>query len=1578
MKPFWPLYSNLTSKAQVTLALPGIPSVIAKSIGMTASALLLVPNVDFLIAFMEGDIGIADSIVKKAMVKNLNSPIAANNEMVVRQFSKVNNLGIEDKISKFKDASGKIKIPKSEIGGSTDDSLGLKAMEKTILKSIFETQKPYIEIAKLVIGVIVDIEDIIARIMPLLSLSPLTFKSDKPVGNAGSGKRPAAIGYQKGAAIKKAIAELDKISKKGGEMTVNKDGTVSNIEDNVKEPVEGVDFSKGLVGKSWKVISVKYSTGLYDPKVDYLYEYIDLPADPEKQPDVPEDDKDPYDKYKPKRIIFGIFDSKGVPLDPNSTLKTVGFSGAVETNFKKAEWVLKSPKWVFPKSSNPKAVVWPSFGAPIYTWERYLGLDKENSKTKPDSSSPAPDYELKKYKKDDKNLLSGLDAIEGDPVIFGFDSSDINVYTKYFTEYTNINMNLSKDLTDEEKKNSVKTIMSQLNVISHLENVSNYGQVKSSVYKDFNTPDTMKLSFMPMQLTIPEAINDPDLAGLGGKIWIDPESDYEMKIIQVKPATKIAYSGSKGEPEVKVDIKSFVKNKTIFKISENKKFGISIKKNGTNFKNFEDVEDEYILENWNYDPLTKKILQNTYSMTMWTKIPTGVLDKLFTNSKEVVMGRGTSFNSHGDYEITITNNNGIYSYSEKSYTSTTINYSNGIKKLGDGSLVEVKNKIITKWYLVYNKLYDISNLPEFGNEKTILFNISNRVEMNVKINNSLISNYQEPNAVVSPPKNIPLYGIKVSNSGFPYGKIIDPSKILNEQLSKDELYSTGIYGAGGPEDPQELGTVYRYALTDLDEETYYIIEGIKTEDNDGGDRAGANGNGNAAAGAGGGSYRLPHAVGAIPVFIKMLIKIFSKLIPSIVKLLKLFGNPMGFITDIIMDKLGETFAVFKREAKQKFEGAAKIVKEKSKFNKPNMPATPSVPGKPKVKSPPNPNVPNMGDYVRKMKTHFENSPLQQYVAVDSLGSFKDAKGKVPKVPTKDAVGNFTSIIDGIGFIPFSIFGKDLSFGMELKMGNIITKEWGNSSPMKLIFNKEKISKDSNNLKVDGPVKDDGNNSNSTDSAKKETDTNANNNKGLGQGIDGSNDPNKKYVTISTWYSTGQFINGVDYKYIYINQQDEDLLKEVDNLSNSLDPEDLSKAKDKLEEALSKNPEDEALKSKLADIKKKMLDIASNTQPLLKMILGIVTLPVKIIAGIIEWIMDFFKSLTNPMALPGKIIEFLSFKWIMDFFTPIGIMKMLGIKMDPTMPAEWLGKANMINPNKNLSPEELLKKAKGVGDLTGKAGDLAGKAGDLTGKAGDLAGKAGDLTGKAGDLTGKAGDLAGKAGDLAGKAGDLAGKAGDLTGKAGDLAGKAGDLGKNISPSDLKAESFNKTASIPKDVPLHKGSYAMPDDFGMADLSKFFNVAFLAQLPTYTTKDMREQGKTIPKRVFSPIICFIEKLINGIIDFVWSVLGIEAIIPPPHIKICSGDDPETMDPNELGKILNGESPNTGASASTDKSTPDFKSEVLSTNPPSVQTPPLEKYVYEIKLPDGKVIRATDKEELDKFIEEHKDLGFDFRF
>ena len=1545
MAGFWPLYSNFVTKSQVTLALPGKPSNISKSVGGNFPALLLVPNVDFLIAFIQGNIGIADSMTKAAMVKNLNSPIAANDEMVTRHFSKVNNLGLEENIDKYKDKSGKIKIPKGEIPlPSGNDSLGFKAMEKTILQSIFETQKPYMEIAKMVIDVMISIEDIIARIMPLLAPPPPfnIATSDKPVGNAGEGRRPAAIGYQKGAAIKKAIAELDKITKTGGKLNVNKDGTTSRtpapLTDDEKAAKEGEGTSDYSIsqneklrelGKKWKIIDVVYSTGEYDPNVDYQYTYKDLPADDSpdsKQGEAPDEDEDPYDKYKPKRIILGIFNSKGVPMDPNSKLKTIGFSGPVETNFSKAAWVVNSSKWVFPKSTSPNALVWPSFGTPIYTWERLGGLDQKTGKTQPSSSDPMPSYSLKKYKAGDKNKLNGMDAIEGDPVIAGFDPIETNTYMRYFTEYTTINMNLAEDLSEAEKKESINTIMSQLNVVSHLENVNLYGQAKTSYYKDFTIPDTMKLSFMPMQITVEEAKNDPKLAGLNGKIWIDPESDYETKIIQVKPVTKIAYSEVKGEPEVQVDIKSFVKNSAVFQVAGNIKFNIDVTKGGISYESFTNV-DKYVLENWNYNPTTKQI--NSYDffeIDMWSESPVTWLGSYFNSDKILKMGKKTGQVKHGDYEIVITNNNGVYNYEENVTDEAgdalyPKNFSNGLKMLGDGSLVYVENKIVKKWYFVYKKQYTNTELPPFGKEYTFTFYPNSLYEKN----NRFTPGYSE--AVSSfVPTDIPLYRLKVSNGSFPYGKVIDPSKILNEHLMKDELYSTGGYGIGSRETPQELGTIYRYALTDLDEETYYIIEGIKVEENDqsiddGGARDGANTKPKKVAGAGGGSYKFPHAIGAVVVFIKMLVKVFSKLIPSIMKLLKLFSNPMAFVTDIIMEKLGESFSVFSPEAKKKFDGATKLVKEKKKYNKPRPVAAPGQP---------TPKAPNMGDYVRKMKAHFENSPLKNHVAVDSLGSFKDASGKIPKTPSKDAVGNFKFIYDGIGFIPFKIFGKDLSFGMELKMANIITKEWGNASPMKLIFKKEKNSKDPNNVLVGGPKTDDGNNANSKDAAMKQANTDPNSNgKDNSQGLNGSKDPNKRYVVLSTWYSTGQFINGVDYKYIYIDQQDEDLLKEVDELSGSIDPDDLKKAKDLLEEALDKNPDDEALKNKLDEIKKKIFDLNSNTQPLLKMILGIVTLPIKIVAGIIEWIMNFFKSLTNPVALPGKIIQFLSFKWIMDFFSPMGILKMAGVNFDPSLPAQWMSKVNQINPNKNLSPEEMKKKAEGKGkDAKGQA--VAQPA-------------------------------------------DIKGKAGETAAQTKDAANKA----KSVSPADAKAAAAEKIPKNAKDIPLHKGAYALPDDFELADLSQFLNVAFLGQLPTYTTADMREQGKNIPKRLFSPIICFIEKLINGIIDFIWSILGIEAIIPPPHIKLCKDDDPDAMDPAELGKILNGETP--GGGTGTASNNIDFKTQIVATDPEDVvQSPPLEMYVYEITLPDGKVIRAADREELDKFIEEHKDLGYDFQF
>jgi hypothetical protein len=54
-------------------------------------------------------------------------------------------------------------------------------------------------------------------------------------------------------------------------------------------------------------------------------------------------------------------------------------------------------------------------------------------------------------------------------------------------------------------------------------------------------------------------------------------------------------------------IKSYVKNKVSFKLNDNSvKFNISVKKNNSNFESYKNV-DEYVLENWNYNPNERKL-----------------------------------------------------------------------------------------------------------------------------------------------------------------------------------------------------------------------------------------------------------------------------------------------------------------------------------------------------------------------------------------------------------------------------------------------------------------------------------------------------------------------------------------------------------------------------------------------------------------------------------------------------------------------------------------------------------------------------------------------------------------------------------------------------------------------------------------------------------------------------------------------------------------------------------------------------------------------------------------------------------
>ena len=1411
---FWPLYREniLQGPTHVSLALPGKPSAISKSVNGTQPALLLIPNLDFLRSFVKGDVGIAQGIMTNSLFTNINSPAAANDEMVARKFAEINRLEIGD-IGKYKKPDGKIKIPKSEIQPSSAfDMTGLKATEKTILTSIFETQKPYMEIAKIVVDLMVKSEDIVARIMPLLSINPLTSKSEKPIVKDGGSNGTKAIGYRNGEEIKKILAELEKVSKIGGKLTVNKDGTTSKDRKPAVEKTGEADFSeKDLAGtgKKWKIISTVYSTGEYNPDIEYAYSYNILPPDDEGPNNLtPEaaDEDNPFDKYKPKRIILGIFDSDGKPIDPNQTLKTIGFNGnevaKVDTPIKAADWVFRSPKWKFAENQ----YIWPSFGAsggdPLYLWENSIGQTKESKK------SPGKGWSIKKYKKGDKNIINKIDATEGDPVIAKFDTTDTGEYLKYFTEYTKQKTKMADGLTQEEKDAVVKDIIDGFDIQSHLQNVFLYGSGKSSTYKSPGIPDAMKIAFKPYQIYVPESASDPKLSG-DGLVWIDPESDYEFKVIRVDPVSKVDYEAAKGEPAITADVKSFIKNKAVFSISNGAKFNMSISKNGQTETEIKGIS-EYALENWNYE--NGKILnQNSFDVTIWSESP----GQKYSDGKNKYVFDNTYTRKEVEK-----NGSGQWTYREFS-SSGVETTSDGLKILEDKSRIEVKAGFITKWYYLYKREYNKNSLPQFANEIT------------QTINYDTVGNGNAEPKIASATKVISLYSIKVTNPSDKYEIVIDPTKVRNDALTTENLFSKGRYGTGTAENPQEIEIIKRYALTDLDTKSYYIIEGIAVDENS---REGGATNANASGDSGSKWYRLPHAIGAAIVFLKMLVDVATKLFPAIKKLITLFSNPTKFVTDIITEKVGESFAIFSPEAFEKLKYSKKIIDKKEDII--------AQSGRP-------------SDYSDQLKRNFETSPLVNHVHVNQFSN----PGKIKPLP------------DGTAMIPFEIFGKSIPFGMELKMANLIPENVQGAaipkSPLKLILGKpgKAKSKDCGSSGIEG----DGTGNSNADSLNElnnpATDNNANK---RGQ----TKNENDYYVT-STWYSTGQFLKGVDYNYYYITDDTAGILRDVDDLINGPEgtpplPENLQLAKEMIENALKKDPDNEALKSKLKDINAKMLESAMSTQPILKLALGMVATPIKVISCIVQWIMDFFKSLKNPMKLPAKIIELLSFKWIMKFFSPQGLLKTAGVEFNPSIIKEYASLSKIPNT---------------PGFEAGGASTSAQKGGFPT-----------------------------------------------------------------------------PDKSILNNIKPHRGKYAIPDNFQLANLSKFVNVSFMASLPAYSSRDIRENAD-FPKQFSNPVLCLIEKILNAFIDFVWSTLGIEAVIPPPHIKLCKEKTPE-----DTAKVLNGEKPTNETDGTT---------EVVSTNPYE-EKKATDDFIYEVKLPDGKVVTLLNQEDLDKFIQENKDISYDFQF
>jgi hypothetical protein len=1559
---------------QVSLSLPPLPtSEISKSIGITGSAGFLVPNVDFLKSFAQGNLGIADKITKETLYKNFNDPIAQGNEKVAKSYAKNNGIDIPD-FAKYK-VDGKIKFPKEDVTVPDMGDIGLKAFEKTIMTSIFETQKPYLEVAKLVIGNVAKIEDIIARVMPLLGV-PLKTKSLKPVGNNGAANRPKAIGYQNGGDLKKALSKLKTLSNDGSKVKIDKNGNATrDVTASGTASVSGStgDSSINNSNDNWEVVSTVYSTGQYIPGVEYRYTYIDLPAKKTKadeDEDLNLDDDDPYNKYKPERIILGIFRADGTPLNPNEKLTTIGINGNNvvynPTPFSRADWILKSPKWNLPPylSDTRSAIyTWPAFGAPTYKWVKNL-VFTEDSKT-----SPGEGWEIKKYKEGDKNLLTNDDAIEGDPIIVGFDSNQVNEYKSYFTDTVRYKMNQVEDLEQTEKNQYTNDIVNQLNIPAHLQNVSLYGQNKSSVYKPVNGkpafPDRLKINFKPFQIYSANAAQDEKLTAYNkaygqqpGFIWIDPESDYETKVIRVDPTTKIAFEDAKGQPQVSSTIKSFVKNKVIFNISNGQNFNIDIKKNNLPVQSYTNV-NEYILENWNYNsntalPVAQRLENtNSYNVSIWSEnsmrkyngdeifiaddgswgelsmvnkqwyykefifdlnnpsfdtnyknfisgvTPNSLSDlyksylsnKLLTVPFRVYSATASSLSSSSDFYNTVNISlNTIFN--NRKYKTTT----NGRRRLRDNTSIELFNGKITKWFYLEN-IYNNSNLPTFGKERKITINYNGAINANTG---------NLPVSIVN--KDIPLYQIKAESADFPYGKVIDPSKITNENLIKDELFSKGKYGVGDTENPQEIEVIQRYMLTDTDTESYYIIEGILTDKNTQTDVVPTNGNGAGNSASGGGYYRMPHALGATKVFLSLVVDIVSKLIPQILKLISLFKNPGSFIIEIIKEKLGDGFSIFSKESFKAFEKAKSIKDQKTseakstangkvdsatstatdKANSTTSNGSSRVEGATSAANSRAGNLNNKAnegsekasDKVNKLKDTFKNSPLSNHVFVDKKGNYK-------------------FLLDGLAMLPFSIFGVNLPFGAELNFSNIP------SSPIKLIMD-AKLSKVKNMQDFLMPKIKDFKGPGSTGVAptgagKLTPGLNISDIKTMESPIYKSNSRIKNDTdAVDIKYSTGEFINGVNYNYIYIDQDVNKTLTDANEILNtpneSVDLDKAKKTSEDLNDALKKDPTNTALKDALSKLKAKLGSLADNTQPLIKMLLGMVTIPIKIIGGIIEWLMKFFKGLTNPLTLPAKIVELLSFSWIMDIMSPIGLMKLIGIKFKPEKLAEWCALSKVPNPKVPTAPKVPTPNVPNIPNP--KVPQVPGV-------------------------------------------------------ETPTLPGVP-----KVPDFDLKSLQYYKDATP-------KGKFLIPDNHDLADLNEFFSAPFIPKLPTYTARQFRENC-TRPLKLVLPTLCFFEKIINGIIDFIWSTLGIEALIPPPHIKLCSKSvDPDINDAIKLANDMN-------------KSNEPVKTGGTFSNGNNGSIPTDADFLYDITLDNGTVVKGLNYEQMQKYVKDHENVGYDFKF
>ena len=1252
----------------INFSIPNLPSFTSRT--PNELPILFVPNVPFILKVVDGDVGIAKKIQQKMMQKNLPKLRSARE---LKEFSKISGANLGPNPDQFV-KNGKVEPPTSVQIDKTSSNLGgLEAFEKALLQSIFETQKPYVEIVKIVVGLFVDLEDIVAHVLGVAA------PSSKPKGN------PRALGYQgaqKG--FKKdgtggagaGMNSLGKIASKKPPQNKLSDNKFSP--ENIASQSTADQSTNPYTGKYIGItISTVYSTEEFDPNVEYTYTYRDYFE--EFNPNIDSDDtalEEEDDTGKEESIVLGVYNQDYDPLSYNEVKERL-------------PWLVD--KYI---GGGPWPQIKPGDSFDYLYFANILGIEFTNvgGPGKPENINilgvEIPiDWQVKRYKEGEGPTLEiqgETRALKKGQLAVAYNSEKTQTlfqfYKDFYMEYTDKKLEKalgSTPSTYTDDNGSVKDV--RVEARKDLESkISDFGQsgmipmqvegLVSNNFMKLSKDQTNGLTNTDKFQKIAYAFKPKKL----GDIWYDPEAEYDMKIIKCDITSDITYLQNVGERERQAKFVRFVKKSYSIQFANQKTISYFLDvADGVFFiENQKSITIDYytgpanspesgqsrihILENsrtyqlknsefpikvilvdipveltnyWNYDTNKRayfKLQLNYYIL---------VFEKKFSN--QWTLDNSVSISS-GPFDKSIS------SYSFSGFNNPTfyeLNF-NGYKVLVNSSNI---------YYGIIKDINLLQYVPDTNQINNVIYDLDT--------NTATVTQEVKPN----------LIRIEDTDGGQRIPKIVtglgNNANITNQQLNVKgplgkEAYGTPIIGSEpGETRNQTVEQIFRYPRTIDDIQTYYIIEAVlKSKNknqiatpNEESEIKAKGGNGKKS-GGGGGMYicctidAFPFClVGIIRKFIRIVIKIATKLIPTIQKFINLIKNPPKALTDIIMAKLGDDFGT----ETPKFGFYSKdFIKQLSQVKKYAEDLKNSQ------------NDPERKQEVKdKLKTFLNTSLLKNYVFISDKGQ-----------------GRF--VLDGAATL--KLFGDapmlkslpSIVFGIETNLGSLISTE--PKAPFKLIFGLNRIKSGTQRKLPDflGVTSD-----NLSKNIKEASLYNANFAPVLTFKNKITTEAGGISITeeASIVYSTGTFKESVLYEYFYLSEEVNRLVKEATELEELGDNSSLSKALDKLEEALKIDPNNGFVKGKIDLLRKTQKDFS--TQPILDFILNLVALPLKVIFGIITYIMNFFKSLANPFSLPGKIIDFVSFKWILDFFSPISpnsMFSMAGLLFDiQKYFTEWL-------------------------------------------------------------------------------------------------------------------------------------------------------------------------------------------------------------------------------------------------------------------------------------------------------------------